>query len=217
MQPMGARGWTAGLSLLILAWQGTTIAGPPTELDGRLAEVSRLQAEIHTLRATFVQRRHLSLLEEELVSRGRFAFKRPDRIRWEVHDPTPVTMVISEEGLFVAEPGAAPTRLAALPVSSAEVAGLVTGSIAAAQRLFHVHWHAGPGGSDVFEFRPRSRRLAVTLRSVTVHLAPHKNYAQRIVLDEAGGDRIDIAFDDVEINRAISDDQFVLGNESRAE
>jgi outer membrane lipoprotein-sorting protein len=192
-------------------------AAPPAGVPADLAEIARLQAAIHTMTATFVQRRTVALFDEEIVSRGRFRLKQPGRVRWDVDAPASIAMVITAGGIVMQEPGAPPARAAALPVPTAEIVALIGGSMGAVTQHFDVRRPTEHEHDDVFELRPRSPQLASVLESVTLELDPGDKHVRRIILDEATGDRTEIVFENVKINAIIPDAEFVLGNEAAAD
>jgi len=77
------------LLLMLLTWIAPALAeeDPGLTLDRILAELERSAAGIETLASDFVHEKHLEMFQETLVSRGRFYFARPDRLRWEMTEP----------------------------------------------------------------------------------------------------------------------------------
>jgi outer membrane lipoprotein-sorting protein len=71
--------------------------------DSCLRAIEAAQADARTVSARFTQTKHLSLLDEPLVSSGRFMFRRPDRIRLDIESPRPATIVIT--GREISIPG----------------------------------------------------------------------------------------------------------------
>jgi len=63
------------------------------KLTAVLEEVSVTQARLKTLTARFEQRKESRLLAEPSVSRGRFYFEVPDKVRWEYETPRQMTVV----------------------------------------------------------------------------------------------------------------------------
>ncbi|MDR2018071.1 MAG: outer membrane lipoprotein carrier protein LolA [Syntrophobacterales bacterium] len=60
--------------------------------DTRSAVFERIAAQaaaLETISSDFIQEQHVSMLKESIVSSGRFAYERPDRIYWEVIKPSP--------------------------------------------------------------------------------------------------------------------------------
>jgi outer membrane lipoprotein-sorting protein len=68
----------------------------PRERLGVLVERMRLEQEsLHTLEAAFVQRKESALLIEPEVATGVFSYAAPDSVRWEYHDPTSISLLIT--------------------------------------------------------------------------------------------------------------------------
>ncbi len=71
-------------------------ASPDTEV---LEELERLSAGIETLSSDFIQEKYLAVFEEVMLSRGRFYFKQPDSLRWELTEPVATGFVLQgDEG-----------------------------------------------------------------------------------------------------------------------
>lgn len=70
---------------LLLASPGS--AAPAADLDRVLAGLASSAAGIKTLTSDFVQEKYLAVFKDALVSRGRFYFQKPDRLRWELKSP----------------------------------------------------------------------------------------------------------------------------------
>jgi len=67
--------------------------------DEILDRLSKKNSKIHSISADFVLEKYLSLLEEELISRGNLVFKAPNKFRWEITSPE--KSVISSDGMKV--------------------------------------------------------------------------------------------------------------------
>jgi outer membrane lipoprotein-sorting protein len=49
---------------------------------------------VQTLSSDFSQEKHLSMLKEPLISIGKFAYEKPDRLYWEIVKPSPMGFVV---------------------------------------------------------------------------------------------------------------------------
>ncbi len=67
-------------------------AGPQDEVLARLA---RNAAGIETLQGRVLQEKRLEMFKDTVSSRGRFAYRRPDRLRWELTDPVVTGFVLT--------------------------------------------------------------------------------------------------------------------------
>jgi len=59
----------------------------PGEKDRIFSEIAKAATKVTTLKSDFVQERHLDMLEDVLISKGRFYYKKQDRLRWELTNP----------------------------------------------------------------------------------------------------------------------------------
>jgi outer membrane lipoprotein carrier protein len=95
----GMRNRLLSVALLALALAAPAGAAKPSKspqtLDEVLKEVQKRQSAVKTLQAEFVQEKSLALLAQPQVSRGFFAYEKPDKVLWRYDEPTPVTMLIA--------------------------------------------------------------------------------------------------------------------------
>jgi len=97
MRGMRNRLWSIALLAVALA-APTGSAAPaknPQTLDEVLKEVQKRQSAVKTLQAEFVQEKSLAMLSQPQLSRGSFAYEKPDKVLWRYDEPTPVTMLIA--------------------------------------------------------------------------------------------------------------------------
>ena len=56
--------------------------------NGRIfSQIADSASRVKTLSSDFIQEKHLSMLENVLIAKGRFYYKRNDRLRWELNEP----------------------------------------------------------------------------------------------------------------------------------
>jgi outer membrane lipoprotein-sorting protein len=96
-----------GLALAASLTSREAVAESAASLVARLDQASR---SVETLEGEFTQRSRLKLFRQELVSRGRFRFRRPSQIRWEYLAPDPSVMVIDGERAILKTADAPPER-----------------------------------------------------------------------------------------------------------
>ena len=63
--------------------------------EGTFARLEEAAAGVRTVQSDFVQEKHLSVFREVITSKGRFAFEKPDRLRWEILEPVRTGFVIT--------------------------------------------------------------------------------------------------------------------------
>ena len=60
----------------------------PIDKNRVFAKIAESAAQVQTLSCDFIQEKHFSMLKNVLSSKGRLYYKRNDRLRWELSEPT---------------------------------------------------------------------------------------------------------------------------------
>ena len=178
--------------------------------DACLRAVEAAQRDLATFTARVVQAKQLGLIEEPLVSEGRLAFKRPDRILWEIDQPEPVRIVIDGDGLHV--PGLSDDERRALERASAgqlvrQLGAIFAGDVAALRGGFEASATEG-GGAIVVELVPRDDSLRTAIAKMELRFARPELLVRSIRLENSLGDRLEIRLEDVERNADVPDSAF---------
>jgi len=101
------RTWVLVALFVYLSWAAAS-AEPPANKQGadvssRLEEVlARLEermSAVQSLKANFVQEKHLAILDQPLVLRGSIFMQKPDLFAWHVREPLRYSMVIEGEAV----------------------------------------------------------------------------------------------------------------------
>lgn len=202
-----SRACCAVVCLLLAAAAPLRAAGSQDDILARLA---RNAAGVETVQGRILQQKRLEMFQDTVVSRGRFAYRRPDRLRWELTDPVVTGFVIT---------GPAGRRWHGLTgktepftLENDPMMRVVAGQILASVRA---------------DFSPllKEYRLSVASESpVTLHLEPlvPNPFVERVIVTfskgselvetvtvrEKGGDSTTFSFTEVEVNRPLPDGTF---------
>jgi len=200
--------WTVGVVTGVLLLRAAAWA-TCHDTDTCLRAVEARQQSTHSLAARFEQTKYLSLMTEPLVSRGRFAFKQPDQVLWEVDDPH-IVVRIDAEGVHLPNLPNAEAELAALTPFSAmlrELSGVFTGSLSHVRDSFDVSASGDDAGIRV-HLTPRRSEWQRMFRAVDLQFAAPDLVMKTIRIDEALGDRLEIVFLDVHRNDDVANAAF---------
>lgn len=63
------------------------------------AEIRQEAQEVESIKAEFIQKRYLKMLDEPLISKGVMYFKAPDSLRWEYTEPVKSVLLMQEENI----------------------------------------------------------------------------------------------------------------------
>jgi outer membrane lipoprotein-sorting protein len=175
-----------------------TGCGTPEKCFARMV---RAQSDVASIRARFRQTKHVAMLAEPLVSEGRFSFRRPDTVRWEMESPEPMVVEI-EGGKLRAGPPGGVADVDAGPATALfrDLGMLFTGADDYAGKRFTL----GPGtlGPDSFTLTPKDASVGRIVAAIEIALDPQTGGPRQAVIRETGGDRTDIVLSQVEVERA---------------
>ncbi len=201
-----------GWSLLVLALARTAVAHAACDTtDACLKAIEAAQAETRTVSARFTQTKHLSLLDEPLVSTGRFLFKRPDRMRLDIESPRPATIVIN--GRDISIPGMSESdkqQLAMTPMAAmfTELGAMFSGSAMALRQHFTVVATPADGAVEV-TLTPTVADWQKLFHMIQLRFAGPDLVISSMQLDDALGDRLEIVMSDVHRNVDLPDSAFM--------
>ncbi|HEY6000656.1 MAG TPA: outer membrane lipoprotein carrier protein LolA [bacterium] len=206
-QLRSARGAGAMLALSLVA--AAAGAGAATT-DEVLARLAREAARVETLQAGIVQEKRLEMFQDTVTSRGRFAYRRPDRLRWELTDPVATGFVIA--GSSGRRWHGLTGRTEPFTLESDPMMKVVAGQLLA--------WAHADFGAMRRDFRIAvASEAPVTLQleplaanafvaRVTMVFAASGDHVESVTVEEKGGDRTVMRFTDVEVNRPLPDGLF---------
>jgi outer membrane lipoprotein-sorting protein len=189
--------------LLASAQDATPGSKAPDALEALRAKVKTAMASVKTTRGKFHQTKRLAIFDDKQEHWGTFAIERPDKLRWETERPFKSILVIAGgKGARWNE-----TRAAVERFSLAEKPGIDV----AVKQLFQ--WYGGGFEEAQGQFTvavpeertvvlvPKNEKVRDVLQRITIRLAPTFATIESIALDEKEGDRTEIDFTDVEINK----------------
>lgn len=195
------------VGVLVAAAAPSQAAGTTDEVLARLAQNG---GGVETLQGRVVQEKRLEMFQDTVTSRGRFAYRRPDKLRWELTDPVVTGFVIT---------GASGRRWSGLTgkatpftLESDPMMRVIAGQILASTRA---------------DFAPLQKEYRISVASetpvtllleplvpnafverVTVAFSSGNKHVDTVTVREKGGDQTTIRFTDVEVNRPLPDDAF---------
>jgi outer membrane lipoprotein-sorting protein len=204
----------ATLALAVLlslpaAKQAAAAARCATKADC-LKAIAEAQRDTRSMEAGFRQVKHLTLLDEPLVSTGRFLFAKPDRVRLEVTEPEPATIVI--RGGDIRIPGLSEADRQALSGSPmvamfTQLGAVFSGSVDQLEEGFEVAATAEGDGVRLV-LVPRSAEWKKAFQRMQLDFAGAKLVVREVRIEDALGDRLEITMENVKRNVDLADDLF---------
>ena len=183
-------------------------------LEALLQRLDRAQESLTSLTADLEETRTLELLSDPQHLRGRLAYEKPGRIRWEYQSP--------EERIYVLEDGKltgwlpAKNRLEKVDLHRYEkrlrrLVGLGQDTAALKKEFKLTLLEAGDAETPAqLKLVPRSRRVRKRVREVRLWIDPKLSLPVQIQYETGSGDKILVKLNKLQVNPALAASTFSL-------
>ena len=179
------------------------------------AEIQNVSQNTASIKSKFVQEKHLTMLEEVLVSNGHFLFRKENDVRWEYLSPIDYTIIIYD-GKFSIKNG---DKVSEFDIGSNALFQEINKMIVTAIRgdfIDNPEFEA-----SFFENRTQYRinlkalnkQVSGMLTQIEIYLNKSNFAVEQVKFSEPGDDYTLIIFIDREVNTEISDKQFEFEND----
>ncbi|BCR03187.1 cell envelope biogenesis protein LolA [Desulfuromonas versatilis] len=197
------------LFLLLLLW--LPAGAPAASPDAVLGRIQQLAAGVETLASDFSQEKYLSVFQDVLPASGRFYYRKPDRLRWEMTAPVSSGFVLNgEQGRRWQQAGSAGERfdIAREPVMKIVAEQLLAWTRADFDRL-RKEYRITLEKEDPVQLRLDPQGAAAGfLDHLLIRFAPSGKHVQQVEVHEQGGDYTRIVFHDTVVNGPLAEDLF---------
>lgn len=203
----------AGACLFLVVMTGGTAA---PAIDPLLSRIDAAAKRWGTLKGEFTQTSRIRLFKQELESRGRFFYRRPQRLRWELLEPDSSTLVLDGDRASLSTPGS-PARsfdLARDPsmrtLCDQLLLWLGSGSLSQARAAYDLA-ASGSAAEPVLTLTPRAGSpVARIFQRITLRFDGKTLLLHGLSLVEQNGDEKVLRFHHLVPNAPISDATFRL-------
>ena len=196
------------LSLVAL----TSVAQTPQERQA-IQQVSRAAAAIKTMQADFVQTKHLRMLGDKMVSRGRMCYQQSDRLRWEYTKPYAYTLILNGNSVMMSKGGHRDVvdvnrnkvfrEIAQMMMSS------VVGTCLTDSKRFKVSMTVDKQTCTA-TLLPQKKDVKAMFTRIVLVFNRKTSVVSKVTMYEKNGDRTEITLDNVRIGAAVSPTEFTI-------
>lgn len=163
-----------------------------------------------TIVSNFVQTKHISVLDNEIVSEGKLVFKAPDLVKWEYLKPYQNTAVFKDDQLLVNNEGKKQTIDLGSNKLFRSLNSLIVNSIKGDmfdESQFELTYFKLDEGYLV-EFVPIDKRLKKFIASFELKFSKSSAQVEEVKLIEPNSDYTLITFQNRKVNTTVPDSDF---------
>ena len=198
------------LIMCLLALAGA--AQTPQERQA-IQQISRAAAAMKTMQADFVQTKHLRMLGEKMVSRGRMCYQQSDRLRWEYTKPYAYTFILNGNSVMMSKGGHRDVvdvnrnkvfrEIARMMMSS------VVGTCLTDSKNFKVSMTVDKQ-TYTATLLPQKKDVKAMFTRIVLVFIRKTSVVSKVTMYEKNGDRTEITLDNVRTGAAVSPTEFTI-------
>lgn len=190
----------------------TSVAQTPQERQA-IQQISRAAAAMKTMQADFVQTKHLRMLGEKMVSRGRMCYQQSDKLRWEYTKPYAYTFILNGNSVMMSKGGRRDVvdvnrnkvfrEIARMMMSS------VVGTCLTDSRNFKVSMTVDKH-TYTATLLPQKKDVKAMFTRIVLVFNRRTSVVSKVTMYEKNGDRTEITLDNVRTGAAVSPTEFTI-------
>jgi outer membrane lipoprotein-sorting protein len=167
-------------------------------------------AKTESIRSDFVQEKFLTILTEKIVSKGKFCYRRKDKLRMEYTEPYSYLMILNTGKIFVRD-GQKENKFSTSSNKIFQqvsrilidcVSGTMLDNSDFQSRIFE------NGSTFLLELKPHAKNLRELYKNINIAVDKKDFSATTIEMYELSGDKTIIRFQNKELNAPIPDSLF---------
>lgn len=178
-----------------------------------IEQISAASAKITTLECDFVQTKHLKILDNRLVSRGKMYYSQPDKLRWEYVTPYSYIFIMNQNQILLKNS----TRADVIDVNQNKIfkdisrlmMNSIMGDMLKDNTTFEISMASTKGGYTA-TLIPIKREMKQMWTKLVLLFDAESLGVKRMEMHEKSGDCTIIELENVKINRAINSTIFNL-------
>lgn len=196
--------------LLLTMSAGMAMAQQPSEAQVR-EKINQTAATMRSMECDFVQTKHLKLLNDKMVSRGRMYYRQPNQLRWEYTKPYTYTFIINGNQVLVKNQQRSDVIDTNQNKMFKEIARIMMNSVVGKSLSDDKDFRVSISGTStewVATLLPQRKDMRQMFERIILHFDKKKNMISTVEMLEKKGDRTVIELKNVLSNVSINSNLF---------
>ena len=176
-------------------------------------KISQVASSIKTMQCDFIQTKHLKMLNDDMVSKGRMYYQQGNRLRWEYTSPYTYIFIINNDKVLLKNN----QRNDVIDVNKSkpfkEIARMmmnsVVGSCLTDEKSFKSSISVS-AGEWVATLLPQHKDMKQMFQKIVLHFSQKQAMVTQVELIEKNGDATIIDLKHIRTNETISTDMFTI-------
>lgn len=178
-----------------------------------IEKINIATSQMENMECSFVQTKHIALLNDKMVSKGKMYYAQPDKLRWEYVTPYTYTFILNGNQVLLKNNNRADVIDVEKNKMFKEIARLMMNSIMGKSlsdtKSFDISIEERPG-EWVASLVPLKRDMKQMWQKLVLHFDISKNSVVKVVMYEQSGDYTVIELSDIRMNKGIDEKIFSI-------
>jgi len=174
--------------------------------------LAKATAQTQTIESDFVQEKVMSVLSETIKSKGKFCFKKANKLRWEYHSPFRYLIVLNGDKVTVKDDNKTNRFDTKSNQMFKKITDIMTSCIQgniSDSKDFEVSYLENYS-QYILRLSPKSKSMRDFFSSIHIYLDKKDFSVQRLQMYENSEDYTIITFSGKKINKGIPDEKFIV-------
>lgn len=175
--------------------------------------LSEITQTTNTIESKFIQEKNLSVISEKIITRGKFYFKKDNRLRWEYTDPFRYLIIMNGDKVLIKDEKKENRFDAASNKIFTEINSIMVGSIRGTIlneiKKFKIDYLENTE-FNLVKLSPLSQQLKLYITEIRIFFNKVNYSVSRLEIEEPSGDFTKIDFTGLKINIPVSDEIFSI-------
>jgi len=176
-------------------------------------ELSRVTKNTNSLESSFIQEKNLDVISEKIISRGKFYFKKDDKLRWEYTEPFPYLIIMNGDKVLIKDEKKENRFDASSNKIFTEINSIMLGSIRGTilneDKKFKIDFRENDQ-YHLVKMSPLSQQVITYITEIRIYFNKVSHHVSRLEMVEASGDYTKIEFTGMKINNNVPDENFFV-------
>ncbi len=177
------------------------------------AKINKVAAQMRTMQCDFVQTKHLKMLNDKMVSRGKMYYQQSDKLRWEYNAPYHYTFILNGNKVLLKNS----KRNDVIDVRQnkifKEIARIMMNSVVGKSLSDDKDFVAKISTDNsewIAKLTPVRKDLKQMFKEIFIHFDKKASIVSKVILIEKNGDKTLIELKNVKTNAAINANIFTV-------
>jgi len=191
-------------------------AGGPKEMKDTASFIKQLNAMTNALKsieADFVQEKNMAMLQEKIISKGTFCFKKPNLIRWQYNEPYKYLVIINNNKVLIKDENKTNKFDMKSNKIFRKVNDLLTdcmqGTVLSKRSEYKVSFYENEN-FYIVKLLPLTKNMKEFIGNMQIYFDRKDFSVGKIDMVEPSGDNTLISFKNKKINQAVADEKFTI-------